>query len=392
MISDFQRNGWVRDENLRLPEGTDLHARPHHRSAAREPDRVVRAAAAHDLFRTGAHHRRGGHRQSRARRRSTTSRCDLDIDGRTLETTDDHGAAERAGLGHLPAVHARAAVHARHGEDRRRQAEAGQRVSLRRLARTAAARAHARCRRAPRAKRACTCRRRSRIGTTPAFQVDVRQSDNVSSTDLDRHRVVILNDTAALSSGEMLKRFVSQGGGLLVVLGEHAVWGTDSNDLLPGVPGNVVDRTGRGGSLAELDYSHPILELFKAPRSGNLSTARFFRYRGITMKPSAPPTAKGAAQAPAQRVIARFDDGAVAMAERTIGSGHVILWSSTLDNYWNDLALEAGVSAVRPPDRAPPRDLRRAAELVHRRRGGRSRPSASGSRGSACRREPARWS
>ena len=28
------------------------------------------------------------------------------------------------------------------------------------------------------------------------------------------------------------------------------------------------------------------------------------------------------------------------MAERRIGSGHVVLWASTLDNYWNDLALK----------------------------------------------------
>src|SRR4029450_1636688 len=90
---------------------------------------------------------------------------------------------------------------------------------------------------------------------------------------------------AALSSGDILKKFVSQGGGLLVILGERSNWGTDSNDLLPGVPGNVVDRPGRGGALAELDWSHPILELFKAPRSGNLTTARFFRYRAITIKP-----------------------------------------------------------------------------------------------------------
>jgi hypothetical protein len=103
------------------------------------------------------------------------------------------------------------------------------------------------------------------------------------------------------------------------------------------VPANVVDRAGRGGALAEFDYSHPILELFKAPRSGDLTTARFFRYRAVTMKPE-PPAAKKPGQAPASRVIARFDDGAVAMAERTIGTGNVVVWSSTLDNYWNDLA------------------------------------------------------
>ena len=55
------------------------------------------------------------------------------------------------------------------------------------------------------------------IGTTPAFQVDMRQGESVASTDLDRHRVVILNDVAALSSGDVLKSFVSKGGGLLVV-------------------------------------------------------------------------------------------------------------------------------------------------------------------------------
>ncbi len=55
------------------------------------------------------------------------------------------------------------------------------------------------------------------IGTTPQFQVDMRQGESVATTDLDRHRVVILNDVAALSSGEALKAFVSKGGGLLVL-------------------------------------------------------------------------------------------------------------------------------------------------------------------------------
>ena len=68
-------------------------------------------------------------------------------------------------------------------------------------------------------------------------------------------------------------------------LANEPIWGTDSNDILPAVPGNVVDRQGRGGALAELDTTHPVLELFKAPRSGNLSTARFFRYRAVTQKP-----------------------------------------------------------------------------------------------------------
>ena len=180
------------------------------------------------------------------------------------------------------------------------------------------------------------------IGTTPTFQVEAKQAEQVSSADLERARVVILNDTALTGSGTALARFVERGGGLFAILGERAVWGAEANGLLPGTPGTIIDRaTGRGGSLAELDFSHPVLEVFKAPRSGNLSTARFFRYRGFTMETpvaSAPP----AGQAPPQRatsVIARFDDGNIAMAERTLGLGRVIVWTSTLDNFWNDLAL-----------------------------------------------------
>jgi hypothetical protein len=71
--------------------------------------------------------------------------------------------------------------------------------------------------------------------------------------------------------------FVSQGGGLPSSSESARTGETDSNDLAARACREaVVDRTGRGGSLAELDYSHPVLEIFKAPRSGNLSTARFF--------------------------------------------------------------------------------------------------------------------
>ena len=55
----------------------------------------------------------------------------------------------------------------------------------------------------------------------------------------------------------------------------------------------------------------------------------------MAMKPE-PQGDREGEPAPTRRVIARFDDGAVAMAERKVGSGQVIVWTSTLDNYWND--------------------------------------------------------
>jgi len=69
-----------------------------------------------------------------------------------------------------------------------------------------------------------------------------------------------------------------------------------------------------------------VFEVFAAPRSGDLTAARMFQYRQC---------------APAQgaTVVARFDDGTAALVERRVGAGTVLTWTSSLDSYWNDLAL-----------------------------------------------------
>jgi hypothetical protein len=126
----------------------------------------------------------------------------------------------------------------------------------------------------------------------------------------------------------VLKRYIERGGGLLVVTGERTGWPADQNDLLPGMIGPKVDRTsGRSGTLGFLDYSHPVFEVFKAPRSGDFSSAHVFQYRTLTIDP-------------ASRVLARYDDGGVAAAERRVGSGRVIAWTSTLDDMSSDLAIK----------------------------------------------------
>ena len=58
-----------------------------------------------------------------------------------------------------------------------------------------------------------------------------------------------------------------------------------------------------------------------------MTTARFFRYRPVQPHASA-------------AVLARYDDGSPALTERRVGDGAVLLWSSTLDSFWNDLAVK----------------------------------------------------
>jgi hypothetical protein len=140
--------------------------------------------------------------------------------------------------------------------------------------------------------------------------------------------VIVLNDTRVPSgaAGRALASAVDAGAGLFVLLGERSDWSSDDADLLPGRLGGVVDRSGTsGGTLGSIDFSHPVFEIFGVPRSGDLTAARVFRYRTLTA---------------ASHVLARFDDGGVAVAERRVGGGTVLAWASTLDSYWNDVPLK----------------------------------------------------
>ncbi|MBS1816784.1 MAG: BatA and WFA domain-containing protein [Acidobacteria bacterium] len=168
------------------------------------------------------------------------------------------------------------------------------------------------------------------IGNTPTFNVEVVQAARVTPQMLEKRSAVILNDAAlpAAFAGGALRKFVEGGGGVLVAVGEHTNWPQNDAEMLPGQLGQVVDRTdGRGATIGFRDYSHPVFEVFKAPRSGDFSAARVLRYRALQASPDA-------------RVLARYDDGAVAVAERRVGSGRVIVMTTTLDDSWNDLELK----------------------------------------------------
>jgi len=165
------------------------------------------------------------------------------------------------------------------------------------------------------------------IGTSPSFSVTVRAVDQVTAADVATARVVVLNDVGLPSGqiGAAITRFVESGGGLWVVLGERVRWPGDDLDLLPGTFDEPADRDGRGGALGFVDFSHPVFEVFSTPRSGDLTAPRFYRYRPLNTRPET-------------AVLARFDNGAAAMAEHLVGEGRVLIWTSTIDTFWNDFA------------------------------------------------------
>ena len=166
------------------------------------------------------------------------------------------------------------------------------------------------------------------IGDRPSFDIALRRGSQVTAADLAGKRLVVMNN-AAWPGGELGRRiqeFVNNGGGLMVVAGDAVTatsWPGRGNNLLPVSPGDVKDRAGdKGAVLGTIDRSHPALSLFGGAQSGDLSAARFYRYRSFAADSG---------------ILARFDDGSPAVIEQRTGTGRTLVITSSFDGLWNDL-------------------------------------------------------
>ena len=165
------------------------------------------------------------------------------------------------------------------------------------------------------------------IGAAPGFRPTVRRSAELRAADLEDKAVVILDQAPFPEGaiGERIRERVEAGGGLIMILGDNAPgeW--------PGVPASLppaLDVRDTGGvAIGYVDTGHPVFDAFAGPRTGDFGAARIYRYRPL-------------AHDAFQRILARFGDGGVALAESPAGNGRVLVWTTTLDGSWNDLALQ----------------------------------------------------
>jgi hypothetical protein len=200
----------------------------------------------------------------------------------------------------------------------------------------------------PRANQSLYLTRALAIGDRPSFRVDVRKTGGLAPADLDGRSLIVFDEVPPPvgEGAARLREFINSGGGVVIVAGDQLpsnAWQGEWSGALPGPIGSVVDRAGdAGGTLAWIDYDHPVFDVFNAPRSGDFATARFLRYRRLTVRPDSGARRAGgvADTASGSHVLARFDDGAPALVEHRVGRGKVLVWASTLDSYWNDLALQ----------------------------------------------------
>jgi hypothetical protein len=326
LISDFQRVGWGRRDDIQLPEGAVMTTVDV--SGAGTADLAV-AQVATDRDRVGDRDRvTVTARVTNVGTAARTVDATLALGGRDVEarrvTVPANGVAQaRFAPVAIPSAPTRGTVRITH--DSLPQDDAfnftlapGEAVSVLVVEPGTA-----------RADQSLYVSRALAIGDRPTFHVDVKTEAALRLQDLAARSLVILNEVPPPNGalGARLREAILSGTGLLVVPGDlpAARWSAEWRAVMPARLGPVVDRTrDAGGTIASVDYGHPVFELFSAPHSGDFSTARLFRYRTLLA-----PGDSG--------VIARLDDGAAALVEKAMGGGKVLMWATSLDGFWTDL-------------------------------------------------------
>jgi hypothetical protein len=185
--------------------------------------------------------------------------------------------------------------------------------------------------------------------------------DTLAPTDLAAGRVdaVLLLNVHALSKevSAALKRFVEKGGGLFVSLGDQVdpdALNESLGTLLPaplrlvktaiippkeasgaGVQAAKASITGQGPAhFDRIDYGSPIFGPFNGAAREGLLEAQFYRYMLVESPPAD------------VHVLAAYDDGSPALLAARRGSGHVILFTSSVAREWSDWPIRVSFVPV----------------------------------------------
>lgn len=330
IVSDFQRGGWLPDDTLRLPGGTQVSA-----AVVEGAQGLNLALTPVALLRT----REGGQERvtvtagvlNRSAEAAANVPIHLEVDGRpvqdlTISAAPHTSASVTFSPLTITSINTRTSV--RLGSVGQ-PVDALERDNVFHFVVTPAAPVPVMVVSQGRPESNLYLSRALAIGDAPRFDAALQAPDALAGDAMTRARLIILNDVpVGDAAAARLVTFVEGGGGLLVAAGQRASWPASRGQWLPAAIGPPVDRTrGTPARLSGMDYGHAVFEPFRAPRSGDFSTSRFYSYRAL-----------GAAKN--SSVLARFDTGEPALVERGAGRGRVVVFASTLDLSWNDLALK----------------------------------------------------
>jgi hypothetical protein len=162
------------------------------------------------------------------------------------------------------------------------------------------------------------------------------RSDQLDVFNTSKAQLIILSGINELSqsSAELLLTYLADGGSIVY----FHVGGGDAHNLkllaeasqgdlvLPFKIGGQVDLSAKSGyaNLSEANFDHPLLRKFK--QSGDLSELRFYRFFKTERVKQ-----KG-------QILLRYDDGNIAMAQKTVGLGSILLCNFSCSLEHSDIA------------------------------------------------------
>ncbi len=171
------------------------------------------------------------------------------------------------------------------------------------------------------------------------MEVSLATANDVHADDLPNYKVVVINDVPRLPDAvrNRLNELHKTGQGQLVILGEYSDLNWWSN--YPSLPVKPVEKLlanqnlGRPViSMTSFDRNHAIFKKFQSAAKFTLSTAQFFGYTQMELKPGA-------------TALVKFEDGSPAMAESSGADRGLVVFGSSIDNAsssgWNDFPLKA---------------------------------------------------
>ena len=136
---------------------------------------------------------------------------------------------------------------------------------------------------------------------------------------------------ASLDAEEVMavQKWLTAGKTALLVL-TNAQSGATLKALAGGPDIKMSEASGDYALIGEIDFTHPIFTPFADARFSDFSRIHFWKHRRWTVPPALP-----------IRVLAKFDDGAPALAQITIGQGNLLVLAAGWEPADSQLALSS---------------------------------------------------
>ncbi|HMV67881.1 MAG TPA: VWA domain-containing protein [Myxococcota bacterium] len=167
---------------------------------------------------------------------------------------------------------------------------------------------------------------------------DVVAPSGLGDVDPSTHRLVFLaNVSDPRPYGPRLRDFVRRGGTLVIGGGENVTaerYNEALGPILPSpirLPRSLADLGEEPAHLVAPDPSIPLFEPFA--RAGRAGFTRVGAWRVLTLEPFA--------ETDEVKTLLRYEGGVPALVARSVGAGHVLVWTSTFDLGWANLPLQA---------------------------------------------------